>query len=402
MSATKAWTPEQLLTHIKDVCGSVVTEKLQSLNQTVTKHQGWIEGAGAGLVPKAPALEKGLAFAGVLAALAHGGGKDKGLALGYAKDKGLGEHVVKALEASTGTAGGFLLAPEVSSDFIDLLTARAIFRSFGTPVLDMDTGVMQVSKLTAASTAYYQGENRNLTKSQQDFGMKQLSAKKLTVLVPISNDLIRRGGPRVNTIVRNDALRSASLKEDVTFIRSAGGAYAPKGIRYQLASANVLTANSSVSLANTTYDLGQLVLALEEANVAFTNPGWMFAPRTKQYLMTVRDGLGNYAFRAEMLTGKLWGYPFKTTTQIPRNLGGDGDESEIYLADFDDIIIGQTLTLEVAMSTEASYLDENNELVSAFSLDQTLMRVIMEHDLVMRHDESAAVLTGVTWAPTGS
>lgn len=414
----KAWTPEQLATHIKEICGPVVAAALEPLNKRVTDYGNWIDGLKSGGVPHQVAMtaeqrieNKGLVFGGILASLAASK-CDLDKAVVHAKgivgksrndeEKALNGSVVKALEASTGAAGGFLIAPEQSEDFIDLLTPRAIVRSFGTPVVNMDTGTMQISKLNAASTAYYIGENRDATASQQDFGMKRLTARKLAVLVPISNDLIRRGGSKVNVIVRNDCLRSASLKEDVTFIRSLGTEFTPKGLRYLAAAANVLVANGTVNLANVTLDLGRLVLALEEANVVFANPGWMMAPRTKQYLMTVRDGLGNYAFRAEMLTGRLWGYPFKVTTQIPKNLGG-GDESELYLVDFDDIIIGQTLAVEVAMSTEASYIDPTDgQLKSAFSQDQTLLRVLMEHDLQARYDQSIAVLTEVTWAPTGA
>jgi len=416
----KAWTPEQLADHIKTICGPVVAAALEPLNKRVTDYGNWIDGLKSGgvphavgrsaMTPEALAKNKGLVFGGILASLAASK-CDLEKAVKHAKeiqtkarseeDKAMNGEVVKALEASTGAAGGFLIAPEQSEDFIDLLTPRAIVRSFGTPTINMDSGAMQISKLTAGSTAYYIGENRDATASQQDFGMNRLTARKLAVLVPISNDLIRRGGSKVNVIVRNDALRSASLKEDVTFIRSQGTEFTPKGLRYLAAAANVLAATGGApTLGGVTFDLGRLVLALEEANVVFANPGWMMAPRTKQYLMTVRDGLGNYAFRAEMLTGRLWGYPYKTTTQIPKNLGA-GTESELYLVDFDDIIIGQTLAVEVAMSTEASYIDPTDgQLKSAFSQDQTLLRVLMEHDIQARYDQSIAVLTAVTWAPT--
>lgn len=395
----KAWTPEQLAQHIKDICGAAILERLEPLNKRVTDYGNWIDGhktAPAG--PVAPLrTEKGLLFAEVIAAIAAGKG-DLERALSGAKTAKRSEAVIKALEASTMAAGGVLIDTEVSSDFIDLLTARAVVRSFGTTVLPMESGSMQINKLTAGSTAYYIGENQQATKSQQAFGMKKLSAKKLSALVPVSNDLIRRAGAKTSALVRNDALRSVALKEDLTFIRAQGGDYTPRGLRYLAAAANILTANGTVNLANVTLDLGRMLLTLEEANVAFGNVGWIMAPRTAMYLATVRDGNGNYAFRDEINTGKLWGYPFKKTTQIPRNLGS-GDKSELYLVDFDDIVIGQTLGVEVAVSTEASYKDENDELVSAFSLDQTVMRLITEHDIQTRYDESIAVLTDVTWAP---
>lgn len=408
MSDTKkSWTPEQLADHIKTICGTVVAEKLEPLNRRVTEYGAWVDGAKArSNVALATVQEqKGLMIGSIITALAATkGDSDRAISLLKKDDrnKDVNADIIKALEASTATSGGLLIQEQVSTDFIDLLTAKAVVRSFGTVVLPMDSGSMNVPKLTGASTAYYIGENKDATKSQQTFGMKKLNARKLAVLVPLSNDLLRRGGPRVAAIVRNDALRSAALKEDVSFIRSQGSEYAPKGLRYQAAAANVLTADSTSYTLNTvTGDLGNLILALEENNVGFTNPGWMFAPRTKMFLMTLRDGQGHYVFRDEMLTGKFWGWPFKTTTQIPKTLGS-GDRTEIYLADFDDVVIGDTMKMEVAVSTEASYVDESATLVSAFSLDQTVMRVLLEHDIVLRHDESVAVLTDINWTPGGA
>lgn len=410
--AAKSMSPEDVAALVERVCGKVVAEKLETLQKTVTDHGSWInaaKGQNNGRIATATTNEmKGLLVGGLVGALAGSRG-DVDKAVHFAKEQAkigkdpMAGDLVKALEASTVSAGGVLIEEEVSSEFIDLLTPRAVVRSFGTTVLPMDSGGMRVPKLDAASTAYYIGEGRDAVKSQQSFGAKKLNARKLAVLIPVSNDLLRRGGPKVSQIIRNDSLRSAALKEDVSFIRSVGTEFSPKGLRYQAAADNILVAdNSSYDLDSVTADLGNMILALEEANVAFSNPGWMFAPRTKQFLMTLRDGLGQWAFRAEMLTGKLWGWPFKSTTQIPRNLGSGSNESEIYLSDFDDVIIGDAMKLEVAVSTEASYKDENGDLVSAFSLDQTVMRMLLEHDIVLRHDPSVSVLTAVQWTPGGA
>jgi len=111
--------------------------------------------------------------------------------------------------------------------------------------------------------------------------------------------------------------------------------------------------------------------------------------------MTVRDGNGMYAFRAEMLAGNLWGYPFGVTTQIPETLGS-GSDSEVYFVDFADAVIGEAEMLTVDASMEAAYYD-GSAIQAAYSRDQTVVRVIEAHDFGMRHEASVAVLTGVTW-----
>ena len=409
--AERNMTHDELVALIKDTTGAVVAERVEAaLAQSREAQTAAVTNLGEAITArmaqhkpnpdrKSLANQAALDMAGAVLCLAYSKMQIGG-ALDHAKNTKMGEGVVKALEASTAGAGGVVIAPQYSSDLIDLLTARAVVRSFGTMTMPMDSGIMHVPRLTTASTSSYIGENSQPAKSQQAFDNVVLQAKKLGTLVPMSNDLIRRGGPMVQTIVRNDILRSQALKEDVTFIRANGTQFTPKGLYHWAPAGNKIAANGTVNLANVTADLGALVLVLEEANVAFSNPGWIMAPRTKQYLLTVRDGNGNYAFRDEMLRGTLWGYPFRATTQVPKNLGGGGDESELYLADFDDVIIGQTMAIEVAISQEASYLDENNNLVSAFSKDQTVVRVLQEHDLGVRHNESVAVLEEVTWSPT--
>jgi HK97 family phage major capsid protein len=398
----KSMSPQALLDKVKEICGQVVADRLEPLQKRVTDYGSFVEGARSALTAKIAAPEtKGLLVAGIVGALAGAKGDPERAVTMLKKNEKDNAEIIKALEASELQTGGVLINEQVSTDFIDLLTPRAVVRSFGTTVVPMDSGGMTIPKLTAAASALYIGESQDPTPSEQTFGMKKLTARKLAVLIPISNDLLRRGGPRVSTIIRNDALRSAALKEDLAFLRYTGTEYAPKGLRYQAAAANVIsqTGSSSYDLDSVTADLGNLILLLENANVAFTNPGWVFAPRTAMALMTIRDANGQFAFRNEMLTGKLWGMPFRKTTQIPTNLSGS--QSEVYLADFDDVIIGDTMRLEVAVSDVAAYVDADDQMRSAFTRDQTLMRILAEHDIVARYDESIAVLDSVVWTPGG-
>ena len=93
-------------------------------------------------------------------------------------------------------------------------------------------------------------------------------------------------------------------------------------MRYWAAAANLIAANATINLQNVDLDLGKLMLALLNSNVMLDNPGWLFSPRTWNFLSTLRDGNGNKAF-PEMERGLLKGFPYSTSTQIPSNLGGN-------------------------------------------------------------------------------
>jgi HK97 family phage major capsid protein len=148
---------------------------------------------------------------------------------------------------------------------------------------------------------------------------------------------------------------------------------------------------------NVIHDLGRLITLLMQSNVRMIRPSWVMAPRTQIALMTALDANSNYVFRQEMLGGTLWGWPFATTTQIPIDLTVTVTaESELYLADFADVVIGETTSLMLSASDTAAYHDGSG-VVSAFSLDQNVVRAIVEHDMVVRHAESIAYLKDVDW-----
>lgn len=70
--------------------------------------------------------------------------------------------------------------------------------------------------------------------------------------------------------------------------------------------------------------------------------------------------------------------------------GTGGKESEIYFADFNDVLIGEDGAMVVDFSREATYIDADGNTVSAFARNQSLIRVIMEHDIGFRHIEGGA------------
>ncbi len=307
----------------------------------------------------------------------------------------------RALAASDGPAGGFAVADEWSQDIIEFLRPQSVVIKMGGPTIPMTTGTLRLPRISGGATATYIGENVAAPKTQQTFGQVVANYKKLAALVPISNDLLRYASPNAETMIRNDLVAAMAQRADLAAIRDNGTASTPKGIRYWAPSANVISAQTGQALSTTIQDLGKLLVQLRVNNVRFLNPGWLIAPRIWNFLLTVTNTNGFYVFRDEMLsTGKLWGYPFQVTSQIPVNLtdvsaGTAG--SEVYLADFADVVICQATQLLVDSSTEAAYVDGSNTN-AAFSLDQMVIRTILEHDIVARHDFSIAVLTGMTWA----
>lgn len=321
---------------------------------------------------------------------------DHDLAAAYAESR------QKALAAGDATAGGFLVPTQFSQDFIALLRSVTVMRKLGTPTLPLPTGTIKLPKATAGATAGYIGENNNAPKSQLAVGQVTLTFKKLACLTPVSNDLLRYSSPGADMIVRNDLLASMAIKEDAAFIRGNGMDGSPKGLLNWAVAANKIAANGTVSNQNTATDLGRLMQQLMGADIPMTKPVWIFSPRTKNYLITLQNSNGFFVYKDEMSTGTLWGYPYAITTAIPTNLDTSGagtlNESEIYFLDVGQAVIGEALNITVDSSQEAAYFD-GSSVQAAFSLDQTVVRALAEHDFAMRYDGAVSILQSVTWAP---
>jgi HK97 family phage major capsid protein len=315
----------------------------------------------------------------------------------YGRDEKVFERI-KGLGISELTGAGALAQEQMSSDFIELLRPRVVVRTLGAMIEDMPGGQTTIPKQTGDGAAEWVGETPSQNATEPSFGQIKMVAKKLRAIIPIPNDAIRRG-TNIEQRVQTTMVQQIRRAEDIAFIRGTGTAFTPKGIRNWAPAANLIPATALAGDATdhrvVNADLAKLVLAHQQADVAGERPGWMFAPRTNVFLQTLLTSDGQYAFRAEMLAGSLWGAAFGVTSQIPINLSTN--KSEVYYVDFVDVKIGDTQSITVQAFDQMAYHDANGVLQSAAERDETVVIVQEETDLAVRNEESVAVLTGVGW-----
>lgn len=366
---------------------------------------GTRKAVGEGLDQVMPTIAGKSAFSGEsFAALAFelaqpetGGNPKKALESLRAQGKEIDPGIVKALEASSFGAGGALIPIEYSADFIGYLYDRSVVRALGARTVDMGAGQLTMGRLNGTATAYWVGEGSRITVSQQSFGQLVLNAKKLGIIVPISNDLLRRRPAGVETIIRDDMSAVAVLAEDAALLRGDGVQGRVKGIRNQVAAGNRFNAQASTTRAKTVEDLLKAMYKVDSGNIPMIQTGWAFNPRIMYYLMSLLTDDGYPVFLMELSQGNLYGSPVRTTNAIPKNLNVGGDETEIYFGDYAQVVIGETANMEVAQSNQASFVDAGGNTVHGFQDDHSVMRLIHEVDMVLRHDRSFSVIEGVDW-----
>lgn len=378
---------------------------------------------------------KSLLIGGVAKMLGAGNGS-KTEAAAIAKNLyGESHPVTKALNVGTGSAGGFIVPPDVMNEVIPLLRAKAVVRGAGGRNIPMPRGTMTLPGQRSAATASYGSETRAITQSQQTLGQIVASFKKLTALVPVTNDMMRYADPAVDAFVRDDLVKVMALREDLAFLMGDGTQDTPRGFLSfangwvstnggtvgnwsttgnstyaangtdpaNSTGGNFVTSNASYTLATAASELGGAVNRLDQANVPDDRRVWFFNPRIFNYLYNVQNSLGVYVYRDELVSGTLLGYPFRKTTQIGTNYrdtsSSNTDLSFIFLVEMTEDMIFDSMQLELAVSREGSYIDSTGATISAFQQDQTVIRAIAEHDHQLRHDASVAVIQAVRWAP---
>jgi len=326
------------------------------------------------------------------------------------------DDVAKALNSTGVSTGGALIPQAFSNEIIELLRADCVIRSLEPTVLEMPMGNLTIPRLAGGATAGYQGELDDIVSSQETFDDLQLNAKKLTALVPVSNDLIRRAPGNIEMIVRDDMVQSLKRREDLGFLLGDGSLGTPVGLLNLCNSAAkfiVLPFTATDNATVLTAVVGTLLgmrLQLVNNFSRMIRPAWIMSPTTEVFLMGLRDQVGNFVYRAEMKTGKLDGYPYKITQQVPTNLtvyvsGSSGATQNtgayLFLVDMVDVILAETMNMYIDASDVASYKDTGGNMVSAFTRDQIAFRIIEEHDFNIRHQASVCVAVLPSWAPAG-
>ena len=302
-----------------------------------------------------------------------------------------------AMAISTAAGSGGALVPEnIANEIIELLRPRSVVRELGASMVPLTNGNLTIPRLTGGASSSYKGENDAQNAEGATLDDVKLSAKTQMSVVPMSNELIGKAGFRVESIFLNDMIMAVANRQDKAFLRDDGTNDTPTGFKKVATDAGRMVAwAGTADLATIDAYLDTLILGLMNSDSNMLVCGWAMSPRSFMKLQGLRDGNGNKAY-PEMATGFLKGWPIKHTTNIPVNLGA-GTESEIYFADWHDVIIGETDVYTIDFSREATYNDSAGTLVSAFSRNQSVLRVVTGNDIGFRHLEGLQLGTAVTW-----
>lgn len=310
--------------------------------------------------------------------------------------------LVKNLVSTTPSAGGYAVPEVLRDEIIEILREDSAYLSGRPRRIDMPHGNVHIAAGDTGVVGGYGGEATNIGVEQQTFREVTMSAKRLSVMVPASNELLSWSIGGMEQFIRDDMQSALVEHMDLNLLRGTGLSNAPLGvIRVSgVPSFAAITGGASI-IHDIEATLAKAETEMRNRRVMGRRAAWIMAPRTRIFLSGLRDGNGNRVY-PEIQFGpdaggpRLRGKPVYETTMWPINLGIGGDDSDISLIDFDHVLFGVSSDMSIAASDVASYNVGGTEH-NAFQRNTTVFRAIMHHDTALRHVGAVVNITDVDW-----
>lgn len=310
--------------------------------------------------------------------------------------------MVKELVSTTPSAGGYAVPEPLKDEIIEILREDSAFLAGGPRRLGLPHGNLTIPAGDTGVVGGYGAEATDIGVEQQTFREVTLSAKRLSVLVPASNELLAWSIGGMESFIQDDMRGALGELMDLNLLRGTGLSNTPLGITRisGVPAFAALTGGTSI-IHDIEATLAKAETEMRNRKVMGRKAAWIMAPRTRIFLSGLRDGNGNRAY-PEIQYGpdaggpRLRGKPVYETTIMPINLGSGGDETDIHLIDFSHVLFGEASGLTFKVSEEAGY-KVGGTMHSAFQRNVTLVRAITHHDADIRHVGAVVNITDVDW-----
>ena len=308
--------------------------------------------------------------------------------------------VIPGATGTSGWASQLIQINQANEAFIDMLRPMSVVARFpGRQMSFEGAGSIVIPRKTVGSTGGWVAEGDGIKVDRLTLDSVTLTPKKNANIIAVSNELLARSTPSAMQLVRDDILEGVAVSIDTKFVSAdaASAGVSPAGLQtYD----GTPTASAGDTLDNITTDLKAALGAMLAVNMPMVRPVWLINPARLNSLRFIRDGLGSYAFRAEIDSGTLVGYPFIDSTTV--------SSSVVMLVDASQIIVASELSPEITLSGDASLhmVDASvaediggatTPVQSMFQTDSTAIRCTTRLDFGARYDECVQSITSVSW-----
>ena len=265
--------------------------------------------------------------------------------------------------AGTDTAGGNLVAQELSSDFISLLKNASVLAQTGSTILTGLTGNISIPRQGSQQTSYWVGEGSNVTESDMTIEQVNMTPRTIGAMTDISRKLLIQSSLDVESLVRNSLASSVALEIDRAALYGLGSSSEPLGLHNVTGIATENVGNNDPSFA----DVVNMESDISVANALTGSLAYVTRANIAGAMkVKVKDsGSGQFVWD----NGTVNGYPAYVSNQI--------EAGDIYFGDWSQLIIGYWSGLDLQVDPYTGGASGN-----------VRVRVLQDVDVAVKHPES--------------
>lgn len=283
----------------------------------------------------------------------------------------------KTMTASTGSAGGYLVPPQVSNELLTIREQANVLRPLFSRV-PVTSDTLRIAAITGGLSAGWVAELAEKPESDMTFGEISVNVFWKAGMSVVTNQLLRNSQPSVDRLVYEDLGKRLAALEEIAFI-SGSGTGQPVGIL------NTPGVQSNDADPLTSTDIDDLLDSIVDAITAITIEYYgapnaiLMHPRTWGRIVKARkdDATAEYYVGKPQNRdsvdpipgyngprGTLFGLPVITTRNVPTGLGDGEDESRVVVGNFSEGLILDHASLSLDAS-EHVYFTTNATIFRA-------------------------------------
>ena len=286
------------------------------------------------------------------------------------------------IQGSAGDGGNLVATNLLSGSFIEALRARMVVKQAGALFLSGLVGDVAIPAQNAVNSASWVGENSAVTEVNPTYRQVTMAPKTLGTFTDISRHLMHQSTPAIETIVRNDILKTLSNEVDKQAIQGSGSSNKPTGILNTsgIGSVAIDTNGGAFTWAKAVETWKEV--ATDNADIGAL--AWVTSPLAVSRLMATAKVGSSDSVMIMNDQNKLLGYNVFSTTNSPDTLtkgSSSGDCSALTFGNFNDLIVGEWGSLDISVDPYTNAAKGGTRIIGLYDVD-----------VAVRHAESFAAI----------
>lgn len=290
------------------------------------------------------------------------------------------------ISGASGDGGALVATNLLAGSFIEALRANMVVKQAGALFLSGLVGEVAIPAQNAVNSASWVAENAAVSEVNPTYRQVTMAPKTLGTFTDISRHLMHQATPAIETIVRNDIIKSLSNEVDKKAIQGDGTSNTPTGILSTSGiGAVAIGTNGGAGTWAKVVETWKEV-ATDNANVGAL--AFITSPLQVSRFMAAAKVASSDSVMIMNDQNKLMGYNVFTTTNSPDNLTkgtASGTCSALTFGNFNDLIVGEWGSLDISVDPYTNAAKGGTRIIGLYDVD-----------VGVRHAESFAAIKDIT------